>query len=219
MEMEIVILILVLMMYVMDIIIHRHVKFWKGKQQDASPIFFLDDVTYMYLKANRLHFVGTTKSNVSYIYSGSLMMELLFRLTKVFKDYCGVLTEESIRKNFILLYELLDEVLDFGYAQGTSTETLKAFVFNEPNTVKPKGVMGGIRSRVKLSDMNPKTTPSTSVDKLIAFSRNSKKSGKSKQRNEIFVDIFERISVTFNANVCCLYLSCFVFSVFLTFCC
>ena len=77
---------------------YRHVKFWKGKQQDAPPIFFLDGVTYMYLKANGLHFVGTTKSNVS----GSLMMELLFRLTKVFKDYCGVLTEESIRKNFIL---------------------------------------------------------------------------------------------------------------------
>jgi len=31
------------------------------------------------------------------------------------KDYCGVLTEESIRLNFVLVYELLDEVIDFGY--------------------------------------------------------------------------------------------------------
>ena len=31
------------------------------------------------------------------------------------KDYCGVLTEESIRLNFVLIYELLDEVIDFGY--------------------------------------------------------------------------------------------------------
>ena len=30
---------------------------------------------------------------------------------KVFKDYCGVLTEESIRKNFILIYELVDEMM------------------------------------------------------------------------------------------------------------
>ena len=35
--------------------------------------------------------------------------------TQVFKDYCGVLSEEAIRKNFILIYELLDEILDFGY--------------------------------------------------------------------------------------------------------
>ena len=43
--------------------------------------------------------------------SPSFTLELLERLARVFKDYCGVLTEESIRKNFILIYELLDEML------------------------------------------------------------------------------------------------------------
>ncbi|CAN0539271.1 unnamed protein product, partial [Scytosiphon promiscuus] len=37
-----------------------------------------------------------------------------------------------IRKNFILVYELLDETLDYGYPQGTSTETLRNHVRNEP---------------------------------------------------------------------------------------
>ena len=45
----------------------------------------------------------------------------------MFKDYCGVLTEEAIRKNFTLIYELLDEVIDFGYAQTSSTENLKVW--------------------------------------------------------------------------------------------
>ena len=92
----------------------RKVKFWRGKTLEAPPIFLYEGITYLYIKTNGLYFVGTTRSNVS----GSMMMELLNRLTRVFKDYCGVLTEESIRKNFILLYELLDEMLDFGYAQG-----------------------------------------------------------------------------------------------------
>ena len=43
--------------------------------------------------------------------SPTFSLELLDRLAKVFKDYCGVLTEEAIRKNFILIYELLDEML------------------------------------------------------------------------------------------------------------
>jgi hypothetical protein len=30
------------------------------------------------------------------------------------QDYCGVLNEESLRKNFVLVYELLDEMLDYG---------------------------------------------------------------------------------------------------------
>ena len=55
--------------------------------------------------------------------SPNFTIELLGRLAKCFKDYCGILTEEAIRKNFILIYELLDEALDYGYPQCTSTES------------------------------------------------------------------------------------------------
>jgi len=167
-------------------IFFRNVKFWKGKQQDAPPIFNKDGVNYIWLKKNGLYFVFNTVRNISPCY----VMELLIRLTKVLKDYCGVITEESIRTNFILIYELLDEILDFGYIQGTSTELLKAYVFNEPAMVeKPK-------SSFKIPNINPKTTPSTSVNKPITF---KDKKGK-KQKNEIFVDIHERITITFNNN-------------------
>eukprot|EP01083_Nonionella_stella_P120895 362768_1 len=179
----------------------RNVKFWGGKQQDAPPVFLLDGITYLYLKNNGLFFVGVTRQNVS----PSLMMELLLRLTKVFKDYCGVLTEETIRKNFILLYELLDEVLDFGYAQGISTEILKAFVFNEPSLdakAGKAGILGGFKNKVRISDnvmtRNAKTKSSDAVNRPVQYSRDRK--AQKKQRNEIFVDIFERISVTFNSN-------------------
>ena len=135
------------------------------------------------------------------------MMELLVRLTKVFKDYCGVLSEETIRKNFVLIYELLDETLDFGYAQGISTEMLKAFVFNDPvqdgSSGGGKGIMGGFQRRIKsggsnVMSRNAKTKSSDAVNRPVSISRDRK--AQRKQRNEIFVDIFERISVTFNSN-------------------
>jgi len=167
-------------------IFFRNVKFWNGKQQDAPPVFNLDGINYLYIKKNGLYFVFTGKYNAS----PALVIELLTRLTKLFKDYCGVLTEESIRTNFVLIYELLDEIMDFGYAQGTSTELLKAYVFNEATVIqKPKGL-----NSFKIPDINPKTTPSTAVDKPISFQ------GKGKKKNEIFVDIYERISITFNSN-------------------
>merc|ERR1719223_84447 len=120
-------------------------------------------------------------------------IELLNRLTKLFKDYCGVLTEESIRTNFVLIYELLGEIIDFGYLQNTSTENLKAFVFNEPTVMQSQKQS----SRVSLS-MNAKTTPSTAVDKPINLQN------RKGRKNEIFVDIFERVSLTFNSNGCVL---------------
>jgi hypothetical protein len=72
--------------------------------------------------------VATTRRNAS----PSLILELLLRVARVIKDYCGVLTEDALRKNAILVYELLDEMLDHGYAQSTNTDSLKHRVHNEP---------------------------------------------------------------------------------------
>jgi len=34
---------------------------------------------------------------------------------QVFQDYFGEIEEESIRDNFVVIYELLDETMDFGF--------------------------------------------------------------------------------------------------------
>jgi Clathrin adaptor complex small chain len=149
----------------------------------------LDGINYMYIKKNGLYFLFTSKTNVS----PAMVTELLVCITKVFKDYCGVLTEESIRSNFVLLYELLDEMLDYGYVQGTSSDMLKSYVFNEPVIVQ-RETKGSRRVP------NNRTVAAAAVDKPI-HTRSDRRAG----RNEIFVDIYERISITFNSSVC---LSC-----------
>ena len=53
-------------------------------------------------------------------------------ILKVIKDFCGVLSEDVLRKNFTLLYEITDEMLDFGYPQLTATELVKPLIVNEP---------------------------------------------------------------------------------------
>eukprot|EP00163_Fabomonas_tropica_P016350 TRINITY_DN29362_c0_g1_i1.p1 TRINITY_DN29362_c0_g1~~TRINITY_DN29362_c0_g1_i1.p1 ORF type:complete len:440 (-),score=124.90 TRINITY_DN29362_c0_g1_i1:127-1446(-) len=164
-------------------IFFRKVKLWKG---DAPPVILVDGITYIYLKKGGLYIVSTTKFNVS----PNFVLELLNRLTKLFKDYCGVLSEESIRKNFVLIYELLDEIIDFGYPQGTSTELLKSYIFNEPVIVQDGP---GILSNLKLGS-DRKTVPSTAVNKPISWKNEHKRN----RKNEIFVDILERISVLFN---------------------
>ena len=72
--------------------------------------------------------MATTKYNVS----PSYVMDILYRMMKVFRDYCGVLNEESIRKNFVLIYELIDELIDYGHPQLMTTEQIKQFIINEP---------------------------------------------------------------------------------------
>jgi len=99
------------------------------------------------------------------------------------------LSEEAIRKNFILIYELLDEMIDFGYPQKTSTDELKAFVFTEPITV---GLSTSITDSLQLQPS--KTINSKTANKSVV--KKSTLLGK----DEIYIDINEDISFVFNQN-------------------
>ena len=157
------------------------------EERSCPPCFRINDVTYVWVKQHGLMFVCNTRFNAS----PSTIIELLNRLVKVFKDYCGVLSEEAIRKNFILIYELLDEIVDFGYPQGTSTENLKACIYNEPLLVDAQ--------KLRVPSLSTKTVSSSAVHKPIG-SRKTGTIGGGAARNEIFVDILERLTMLFAAN-------------------
>jgi AP-4 complex subunit mu-1 len=126
---------------------------------------------------------------------------LLSTIARIFKDYCGTLSEEALRKNFILCYELLDEMMDYGYPQVTRTENLKSFVYNEPICVEHIASTGNM--------VNPKTASANAVHKPVisSISASGKRSnagggagGGGSDKNEIFVDILERLNVLFSNN-------------------
>ena len=45
--------------------------------------------------------------------------------SQVLEEYFKELEEESIRDNFVIIYELLDEMMDFGYPQTTESKILQ----------------------------------------------------------------------------------------------
>jgi AP-1 complex subunit mu len=45
--------------------------------------------------------------------------------SQVLTEYFKELEEESIRDNFVIIYELLDEMMDFGYPQTTESKILQ----------------------------------------------------------------------------------------------
>lgn len=108
-----------------------------------------------------------------------------------FKDFCGVLNEESIRKNFVLMYELLEEMVDYGHPQTTNTEHLKSCIHNEAVVVE------STKLGLNLPQWNRKTVPSSAVHRPVGATQNESSRNK---KNEIFVDILERITVLMSAN-------------------
>lgn len=181
----------------------------------------MDGLHYASLRqTGGLYYVFTTRYNVS----PSFALELLARLTVLFKDYCGVLNEESIRKNFVLIYELLDEVLvpifsrrsltlvlinpfsyqDYGYVQETATEQLKAFVFNEPILVddplleeEKEGVLAKVSQFASEQGLVIGQQAASAVHKPITINATEER----KARSEIYIDLIERLTVIIDAQV------------------
>ncbi|GMN35596.1 hypothetical protein TIFTF001_005401 [Ficus carica] len=171
-------------------IFFRKVKFWnEDGEGDAPPVFNVDGVNFFHVKVAGLLFAATTRANVS----PSLVLELLQRIARVIKDYLGVLNEDSLRKNFVLVYELLDEVIDFGYVQTTSTEVLKLYVFNEPLVVDDTRMPP--LGPASIFMQGSKRMPGTAITKSVVANEPG-----GRKREEIFVDVIEKISLTFSSS-------------------
>ena len=153
-----------------------------NEEEYIPPIMNIEGINFIHRKTEYLYFVISTLSN----FSPNYYLEIIDRLMTVIEDHLGDLSEETIRKNFLVIYEIIDEMIDFGYPQLSETEQVKEFVFGDPivdlkdsNIKKIKEIFGGVKSHD--STQRP--------IKLINDSTN---------RNEIFVDLIEKITCLFS---------------------
>ncbi|KAK8611448.1 hypothetical protein V6N13_131497 [Hibiscus sabdariffa] len=90
----------------------------------ASAIYFLNlrgDVLI-----NRLYRDDVGNANVACAF------KFVVEAVALFKSYFGgAFDEDAIHNNFVLIYELLDEIMDFGYPQNLSPEILKLYITQE----------------------------------------------------------------------------------------
>lgn len=89
-----------------------------------SPIILDDGITFIYISHSNLYLLAITKQNAN----AMLILCFLYRIVEVFEEYFNKLEEESIRDNFVLIYELLDEMMDFGFPQSTEAKILKDYI-------------------------------------------------------------------------------------------
>jgi AP-4 complex subunit mu-1 len=164
-----------------DIFFHN-VNFVK-EEEIAPPLFNIDGINFIYVKTDDLYIVISTLDNASPNY----YLEILDNIIKVIKDHIGILNEETIRKNFVLIYEIINEMIDFGIPQLSTTEQVKQFVFTEPIVM-----LKGINTIKEM--FNKKTKSNENTKKSIQITNDIK------SKNEIYVDIFEKVTCLFNRS-------------------
>lgn len=141
-----------------------------------SPIIEDEGVTYLYLQHSNLYLLAVTKSNVN----AASTVYFLHKLVDVFTKYFEQLEEESVRDNFVTVYELLDEMMDFGYPQFTEANILQEFIKTEAQ---------------KMEVTDQRKAP-MAVTNAVSW----RSEGIKYKKNEVFLDVVESVNLLVNAN-------------------
>ncbi|GAD97397.1 AP-2 complex subunit mu [Paecilomyces variotii No. 5] len=148
--------------------------------QVRSPILTLGSTTFSHVKHENIYLVAVTKSNAN----AALVFEFLYRLIMLGKGYFGKFDEEAVKNNFVLVYELLDEILDFGYPQNTETDTLKMYITTE-----------GVKSAIANSPAD-----SSRITMQATGALSWRRSDIKYRKNEAFVDVIEDVNLLMSAT-------------------
>eukprot|EP01026_Neomeris_dumetosa_P043657 TRINITY_DN3667_c0_g2_i2.p2 TRINITY_DN3667_c0_g2~~TRINITY_DN3667_c0_g2_i2.p2 ORF type:complete len:231 (+),score=23.40 TRINITY_DN3667_c0_g2_i2:213-905(+) len=162
---------------------------------NLSPVFYDEGVSYLYVQHSNLYLVAVTRANLN----AAAVLVFLHRLIDILTQYFKVLEEESLRDNFVIVYELLDEVMDFGYPQFTEASILQEYIKTDAYKL--------------MAEDQPK--PPMAVTNAVSW----RKEGIVYKKNEVFLDVLEKVNLLVNTNqtvVRCEVLGALKMRVFLT---
>lgn len=143
----------------------------------SSPVRHIGNTHFFCIPHRNIYVVALTSANAN----AALVFQYLHTLVNVFKSYFGGLfDEDSIKNNFVLIYELLDETMDHGFPQGTQSELLKLYITQE-----------GVRSEKSKQEIQPGSGITTQVTGAISW----RQPGIRYPKNEVFIDVVESVNL------------------------
>jgi len=140
------------------------------EESSAVPPCFSDEgINYLYIRHNNLYLLALTKRNSN----AAEILLFLHKIVEVFTEYFKELEEESIRDNFVIIYELLDEMMDFGHPQTTESKILQEYITQESHKLE-------VQAR-----------PPIAVTNAVSW----RSEGIRYRKNEVFLDVVESLNL------------------------
>ncbi|KAH9708670.1 AP-1 complex subunit mu-2 [Citrus sinensis] len=145
-----------------------------GDAQSQDPVVYDNGVSYLFIQHSNVYLMTASRQNCN---AASLLF-FLHRVVDVFKHYFEELEEESLRDNFVVVYELLDEMMDFGYPQYTEANILSEFI------------------KTDAYRMEVTQRPPMAVTNAVSW----RSEGIQYKKNEVFLDVVEHVNILVNSN-------------------
>ena len=75
-----------------------------ARQQVRSPVTNIARTSFFHIRRSNVWLAAVSKQNVN----AAMVFEFLVKMCNVMQAYFGKISEENIKNNFVLIYELLD---------------------------------------------------------------------------------------------------------------
>lgn len=144
----------------------------------TPPCLSRGGVNYSFLAHNDLYILALSRNNTNVME----MLLFLHKIVEVLTGYLKELAEESIRDNFVVIYELLDEMMDFGFPQVTDTRILKEYITQQNRIFQLVTPALGLRRAPK---------PPIAVTNAVSW----RSEGIVHRKNEAFLDVIESVNL------------------------
>jgi AP-3 complex subunit mu len=155
-----------------------------AKPEDIPTVISTPHHKLILIYRNKLYFVAVVVNEVSPLF----VIEILHRAVDIFEDYFNECNETSLKENFVIVYELLDEMLDNGFPLATEVNILKELI--KPPTVFRK------MANMVTGDTNISSTLPTVQLSNIPW----RKQGIKYTNNEAYFDCIEELDAIIDKN-------------------
>uniref|UniRef100_A0A0N4Z2D2 MHD domain-containing protein n=1 Tax=Parastrongyloides trichosuri TaxID=131310 RepID=A0A0N4Z2D2_PARTI len=98
--------------------------FIKSMGENGPPILSTNEYTFIYTTIENVFLVAVLEKNANVV----LSYTFLTKLNNLLEAYFTTINVNSINSNALLIYEIMDEIMDFGFPQITDAEVLMEYV-------------------------------------------------------------------------------------------
>jgi len=144
------------------------------EENTITPVIQDDQINFVFIKHSNVYVVSMTNKNSNTM----MIVTFMHSLCKVLTEYFKVLEEESVRDNFVIIYELFDELIDFGYPQFTDSKILQEYITQDSHK------------------MAVQVRPPSTVTNAVSW----RSEGISYRKNEVFLDVVESLNLLVSAS-------------------
>ncbi|EYC16718.1 hypothetical protein Y032_0032g2453 [Ancylostoma ceylanicum] len=145
--------------------------------EDVSPVLSTPHHYLINVYHNQVYFLAVTTTEIPPL----MVIEFLHRVVHTFSQYFDECSDTSIKENCVMVFELLDEMLDNGYPLVTELNILQ-------DLIKPPNFLRNIANQVTGRTNHSETLPTGQLSNIPW-----RRQGVKYTNNEAYFDVIEEI--------------------------